>query len=129
MTGVQTCALPISCAPDHSRVVGFADVSYLRKLELQGETGGQPTGTATRAGGAWWCPLTPTRELVIGGDPEPPSGASVVDLTGAFCALTIIGPQARETIARFCAIDLRPKVTPVTGLRPGSVARTPGIVL
>jgi glycine cleavage system aminomethyltransferase T len=114
---------------DHSAVVGFADVSHLRKLELQGEIGGAPNGMATRASGSWWCPLTPTRELVIGGTPEPPAGTSVVDLTGALCALTIVGPQARETIARFCALDLRPHVTPVAGLRPGSVARTPGFVI
>jgi glycine cleavage system aminomethyltransferase T len=110
--------------PDHSAVVGFADVSFLRKTELQAELGGT-MGTAVRTGGAWRCPLTPTRALVVGGD----SDASGIDVTGAFCALTIVGPQARETIARFCALDLRPQVTPVGGLRPGSVARTPGLVL
>jgi sarcosine oxidase gamma subunit len=46
-----------------------------------------------------------------------------------FCAMTIVGPVARETIARFCALDLRPQVTPVRGFRPGSVARTPGFVI
>ncbi len=55
--------------------------------------------------------------------------ASVVELTSAFCALTIAGPLAREVFARFCALDLRPAVTPVHGFRPGSVARTPGFVL
>jgi glycine cleavage system aminomethyltransferase T len=110
--------------PDHAEVVGFADVSFLRKTELQGDLGGT-MGTATRAGGAWHCPLTPTRAFVIGGKPDPAG----FDVTGAFCALTIVGPQARETIARFCALDLRPHVTPVAGLRPGSVARSPGLVL
>ncbi|MEA2177920.1 MAG: sarcosine oxidase, subunit gamma [Solirubrobacteraceae bacterium] len=110
--------------PDHSAVVGFADVSHLRKVELQGDLGGT-MGAAIREDGAWTCPLTPTKRLVIGGDPDPAG----VDLTGAFCALTIIGPQARETIARFCALDLRRDVMPVAGLRPGSVARTPGLVL
>jgi glycine cleavage system aminomethyltransferase T len=111
--------------PDHAAVVGFADVSHLRKLELQGDIGQATLGTATRSGGAWWCGLTPTRALVIAGTPD----ANGVDVTGAFCALTIVGPQARETIARFCALDLRPQVTPVAALRPGSVARTPGLVL
>jgi glycine cleavage system aminomethyltransferase T len=110
--------------PDHTKVVAFADVSHLRKIELQGDIGQATLGTATRAGGAWWCGLTPTRALVLGG---PADGG--LDVTGAYCALTIVGPQARETIARFCALDLRPHVTPVTGLRPGSVARTPGLVL
>jgi glycine cleavage system aminomethyltransferase T len=110
--------------PDHSAVVGFADVSFLRKTELQGDLGGR-MGTAIRAGGAWRCPLTPNRALVIG-SPGDPGG---LDVTGAYCALTIVGPMARETIARFCALDLRPHVTPVGGLRPGSVARSPGLIL
>jgi glycine cleavage system aminomethyltransferase T len=112
--------------PDHSAVVGFADVSHLRKTELQGETSGGTLGTAARRGGAWHVPLTPSKELVIGGGAADPAG---VDLTGALCALTIVGPQAREAIARFCALDLRPQVTPVAAARPGSVARTPGLVV
>ena len=31
--------------------------------------------------------------------------------------------------ARFCALDLRPKVTPVNALRPGSIGRQPGLVI
>jgi glycine cleavage system aminomethyltransferase T len=102
--------------------VGFADVSHLRKTEIQGDVG-TPDGTATRVDGAWRCVLTPTRALVVGGSAEG------LDVTGAFCAMTIVGPMARETIARFCALDLRPQVTPVRGFRPGSVARTPGFVI
>jgi glycine cleavage system aminomethyltransferase T len=108
---------------DHAATVGFADVSHLRKTELQGDVGA-PDGRARRAAGAWRCVLTPKRALVIGG-----SGEDGLDVTGAYCALTIVGPQARETIARFCSLDLRPQVTPVGGLRPGSVARTPGLVI
>jgi heterotetrameric sarcosine oxidase gamma subunit len=40
-----------------------------------------------------------------------------------------VGREALEVLARFCALDLRPQVTPVGALRPGSVARTPGLVL
>ncbi len=104
--------------------VGFADVSFLRKSEIQGDDVGTPDGTATLVDGAWRCILTPERALVIGGARE-----DGLDVTGAFCALTIVGPLARETIARFCALDLRPASTPVRGLRPGSVARTPGLVV
>jgi glycine cleavage system aminomethyltransferase T len=103
--------------------VGYADVSHLRKTEIQGDDVGTPDGTATRVDGAWRCVLTPTRALVVGGSAEG------LDVTGAFCAMTIVGPMARETIARFCALDLRPQVTPVRGFRPGSVARTPGFVI
>jgi len=103
--------------------VGFADVSHLRKTEIQRDDIGTPDGMATRADGAWHCVLTPTRALVIGGSAEG------LDVTAAYCAMTIAGPMARETIARFCALDLRPHMTPVRGLRPGSVARTPGFVI
>ena len=53
----------------------------------------------------------------------------VVEVTTAYAALAISGPLAREVFARFCAIDLRPAVMPVGAFRPGSVARTPGMVL
>ncbi|HWD64487.1 MAG TPA: hypothetical protein VG405_04885 [Solirubrobacteraceae bacterium] len=135
--------------------VGFADSSHLTKLELQAAaeelqglirelTGTAPQpGEAIRRHGAWWCPVTPARLLVI----TPPSAArrtrdeleaatgrlqapaALTDLTSVFAALTLVGPAARETIARFCALDLRPHVTPVGGLRPGSIARQPGILV
>ena len=54
---------------------------------------------------------------------------SVIDITSAQGAMTILGPQAREVFARFTAIDLRPQVTPVHAWRPGSVARTGGAIL
>ncbi|MBV9004469.1 MAG: aminomethyltransferase family protein [Solirubrobacterales bacterium] len=139
--------------------VGWADVSHLGKLELQASpddlrtiaadgAGGAGVslelGRATRAAGAWWCPLSQARALVVcdpgvaaglrerlseaaAGASAPP--ASVTDVTTAFAAMTLAGPHAREVFARFCAIDLRPSVTPVAGLRPGSIARQPGIVL
>lgn len=96
-----------------------------------------------RSAGTWWCPVTPGRVLALG-DPaaattlheataaaiEDAHGTvSLVDVTCALAALTLIGPGARELLARFCAIDVRPAVTPCAGFRPGSVARTPGYVL
>jgi heterotetrameric sarcosine oxidase gamma subunit len=140
--------------------VAFADRSHLLKLELQADPDGlagivaaasgghalEP-GRAVRAGGAWWCPVTPTRVLVLG---EPQDGASIraavseaadgaradgaatvtaTDLTCGLAALTLAGPGAGELLARFCAIDARPAVMPVGAFRPGSVARTPGYVL
>jgi heterotetrameric sarcosine oxidase gamma subunit len=134
---------------------GWTDVSPLGKLELQaapGElaqivagAGGElrAFGLATRAAGAWWCPLTPERALVICAPSRTPAlreeleraagsargPASVVEVTTLYAALTLSGPPVREIFARFCALDLRPAVTPVHGLRPGSVARTPGLVL
>jgi glycine cleavage system aminomethyltransferase T len=113
---------------------GWVDVSHLGKLELQGtgitERAGLQLGTATRRDGAWWCPLTPDRALVIGERPASmPDATSVVDVGTVFAAMTLIGPLAREVFARFCAADLRPRVTPVTGLRPVSIARQPGLIV
>jgi glycine cleavage system aminomethyltransferase T len=114
--------------------VGWADVSHLAKVELQGSSDTiqeLPFGTAVRRDDAWWCRLTQTRAVVIGKRPEfsGTDDLDVLDVTCNFAALTLVGPLARETFARFCALDLRPKVTPVNALRPGSIARQPGIVI
>ncbi len=128
------------------QTVGFADRSWMRKLELQGETPGLlglTLGTAeVRADGSWCCPVTPSRALVLDsthpthpsptpgdGSPDLPDGVSTMDVTCGLAALTLVGPGCRELLARFCAIDVRPAATPVSGFRPGSVARTPGYVL
>jgi glycine cleavage system aminomethyltransferase T len=105
--------------------VGFADASHLRKYELIGELPPLELGRATVDGDATWLPMTATRALILGG--QPPAGA--LDLTTGFGALRITGPLARETFARFTAIDLRPRVTKPGDWRPGSVARTPGGIL
>jgi heterotetrameric sarcosine oxidase gamma subunit len=136
--------------------VGFADLSHLGKIELQAgrdnlaamvasASGGASLelGRATRAGGAWWCPYSPTRAVVLcpaadtvalrdrltATAADANGLASVIDITAAQGAMTILGPLAREVFARFTAIDLRPQVTPVHGWRPGSVARTGGAIL
>jgi heterotetrameric sarcosine oxidase gamma subunit len=138
----------VSFPNEDSSAVGFADVSHLGKLEVQGDvaaiTGHHlDLGRALRADGAWWCPYSPTRAVVLCSpagtaalrDHLAASAAdanglkSVVDITAAQGAMTILGPLAREVFARFTAIDLRPEVTPVHGWRPGSVARTGGAIL
>jgi hypothetical protein len=117
-----------------TKTVGFADLSHLRKLELHGEalaSLGLTLGIAEQRDGAWWCPVTPSRALILGGTgaPKLPDGVRVLDMTSALAALTMIGPLCRELLARFCAIDVRPKVSPPQSFRPGSVARTPGYLL
>jgi glycine cleavage system aminomethyltransferase T len=101
----------------------WADVSHLTKLEVNGPQG-LALGQATRTNGGWWCPITRDRTLVI--DDRDADG---LDVTSSLAALTVAGPLAREVLARFCALDLRPQSMPVGGFRPGSVARTPGYVL
>lgn len=107
--------------------VAWTDVSHLRKLELQGDEVPGELREAKREGDAWICQLTPTRALLLGGDHAAPADA--VDVTTCFAALTIFGPQAREVIARFCALDLRPQIAPPGSFRPGSIARQPGMIL
>jgi glycine cleavage system aminomethyltransferase T len=116
----------------------WADVSHLTKLEFQGEgvlgelgiaSGDGPFGTATRAGDGWLCPLTATRALAIGVSPDGIDPNRVVDVTCAYAALTILGPGAREVIARFCAADLRPQAAPPGSFRPGSIGRQPGLIV
>jgi glycine cleavage system aminomethyltransferase T len=119
--------------------VGFADVSHLGKLELNGpfaELAPAPLEftMATRAEGAWWCPVARERALVICEPSALPGlrerfGPRAIELTTSYAALTIAGPLARELFARFCALDLRPQSCPPRAFRPGSVARTPGYVL
>ncbi len=132
----------------HLSTVGFADLSHLGKLEIQGDlaaiTGHNlELGSALRAQGAWWCPYSAQRGVVLCDPGETAAhrdrltasaaGAnglgSVIDTTTSQGALTIVGPLARELFARFTAIDLRPQVTPVHAFRPGSVARTGGAIL
>jgi glycine cleavage system aminomethyltransferase T len=115
------------------RAVGWADASHLAKLEVAPHPG-MPAlefGTGTRTDDGWWLPMTRTRTLLIDarGDARDRLGDAAVEVTTAFGALVIAGPLARETFARFCALDLRPRVCPPGAWRPGSVARTPGGVL
>ena len=145
----------IAAAYDKQHQTGWADMSHLGKLELQAErdvleaifaantSAPFELGSAHRGEGAWWCPLAPTRLLVLCEASQLASirsqieeaitavdtPASLVDVTTVFAALTVAGPHAREMFARFCALDLRPQVTPPGSVRPGSVARQPGVVL
>jgi heterotetrameric sarcosine oxidase gamma subunit len=130
---------------------GYADRSALGKLELQAAPEDLPAlagaplalGAAVRTGDGWWCPLARDRALRLA-EPDAtmavharlaeaagaaPGRASVVDLTAAFGALTVVGPLAREVLARLTALDLRAKVAPPGSFRPGSVARVPAMVL
>jgi glycine cleavage system aminomethyltransferase T len=106
--------------------VSWADVSHLRKWEIQGAEVPGEFGTAIRDADRWVCRLTPTRALLIGGSDAPDNA---LEVTCNYAALTILGPNARETIARFCAIDLRPRNAPPGSFRPGSIARQPGMIV
>ncbi len=132
---------------------GFADVSPLGKIELQGAApevaavasaaGGEgiEVGRATPAADAWWCPFSTRRLLVVCDPTRTPAlrksleasadglPVTVTDLTCALAAIAITGPLATEVLARQTALDLRPDQTPECSFRPGSVARIPGMVI
>jgi glycine cleavage system aminomethyltransferase T len=106
--------------------VSWADVSHLRKFERRGAGVPGEFERAIRDGDRWVCRLTETRTLVIGGED---TAQDAIDVTCNYAALTILGPNAREVIARFCALDLRPDHAPPHSFRPGSIARQPGMLL
>lgn len=103
--------------------VGWGDGSPLGKFEVH-DANDLPPGRARREDGCWWCPVAPGLTLVLG--PGTAEGRAL-DVTTQYGALVIAGPLARETIARFCALDLRDAGAGT--FRPGSIARTPGYVL
>lgn len=113
--------------------VGWADACSRGKFELWENSHCRP-GTALREHGVWTCSIARGRSLLIA-DPEQTAslaqrrGDEAIDVTAQYGALVLAGPAARETIARFCALDLRPGVSPPGAFLPGSVARTPGYVL
>jgi glycine cleavage system aminomethyltransferase T len=127
-----------------AETAGIAESSALGKLELQGPTaaldalipGEVELGRALRADGAWWCPVHPERVLVL----CPPArtaelrdalaaAPSLVELTTALAAFTVVGPAAREILARLSALDTRPQAFPEQGFAPVSVGRVPAMVL
>jgi glycine cleavage system aminomethyltransferase T len=132
--------------------VGIADVSCLGKLELQGEAEdvaataaaggaeGIELGHAAPGGDAWWCPFSERRVLAVCEPSRAPElraaliaaarpALSVTDMTCALAAVALVGPLARDVLARLTAIDLRPDRAPEASFRPGSVARIPAMVL
>ncbi|MDX6583592.1 MAG: aminomethyltransferase [Solirubrobacterales bacterium] len=138
------------------RTVGVADLSFLGKLELQGNPGDVAAIVAELAGGArlapgraadadgtWWCPITAGRVIAVtlpestaalresleaAGDRRP-GFVSVVELTTALSSNAVVGPLARETFARATALDLRPQRFEEAAFAPVSVARVPGMIL
>ena len=107
------------------QTVGFSDASHVRKYEVHGSKTALQLGRAAVEGDTVTLPMTPERNLVLGGEPA----AGAIEVTTGFALLRLAGPLAREAFARFTAIDLRPQVTKAGDWRPGSVARTPGGIL
>lgn len=134
---------------------GVAESSHLRKLELQGPAealvevvaGATDGGTlephrALLAAGAWWCPVHPERVLVLcaSGVVEELRDAleraaaghertSLVEVTTGMAAFTVVGPAAREVLARLSALDTRPASLGEQAFAPVSVGRVPAMVL
>jgi glycine cleavage system aminomethyltransferase T len=139
-----------------NETVGVCDLSFLGKLELQGDPADLATivgelaggaalelGSAHNSDGVWWCPLSASRVLAIT-PPERTAGVreaahaaagsatryvSVHELTTSLCSNAVVGPLAREAFARATALDMRPDGFPERGFAPVSVARTAGMIL
>ena len=99
--------------PGEAGPVSWADMSHLPKYEVDGSAGEHR--------------LTAERALVLGRKVSP--GPDVVDVTTTFAAVRVLGPLAREALARLTALDLRPHAAPPGSFRPGSIARVPGMLL
>lgn len=127
-----------------TETAGIAEASALGKLELQGPAAALAAvapddlapGRAARADGVWWCPVHPERLLVL----CPPGrtgelrdalapAASLVEVTTALAAFNVVGPAAREILARLSALDTRPQSLGEQGFAPVSVGRVPAMVL
>ncbi|MQA75790.1 MAG: hypothetical protein GEU88_15880 [Solirubrobacterales bacterium] len=132
---------------------GIADHSQIGKLELRARAGvlagcvagragaALEPGTARPDGATWWCPLTDERALVLVAHGRAGAlrealerelvrrGGTVVDVTSGHAAIALVGPRAREVLARVTAIEVGPRALPEGGFRPGSVARVPAMLL
>ncbi len=122
---------PLEDAAAHA---GLSDRSSVPKTELQvgpddaAALGTLPTGRAVEVDSAWWCPLTPTRVLVIGAPPaQLDARVTAASVTSGYVAIGLAGPRSRDVLARVSALDVRHATT--GSLLPGSVARIPAIVL
>ncbi len=133
--------------------VGVGDVSWLGKLELQGPApevaavgaaagaGEVELGRAAEGPETWWCPFSARRLLAVCepsrapavrdalADPASGRAVTMTDLTCALAGIALVGPRARDVLARLTAIDVRPDITPEASFRAGSVARVPAMVL
>jgi glycine cleavage system aminomethyltransferase T len=111
----------VALYPERESPVWIADVSMLRKVELRAAADvlDDLAGAALR--------LTPSRALVLGDGNVPAEIA--LDLTCAWAAVRIGGPQVRELFGQLSALDVRPTSFPPGRVMLGSVARCPGIVV
>jgi heterotetrameric sarcosine oxidase gamma subunit len=132
--------------------VGIADRSAMGKLELQGRPAavdaavervvaeGEPrAGQVAALDGALLWRSSADRALAVcepAGTPrvralldEARDGCALVELTAGLATLELRGPRARELLERLTAIDVRLSGLPVGGVRAGSVARVPAVLL
>ena len=131
------------------RSAGIAECSHLESSNSRHRRTAR--GARARGHGAGQGPSL-QRQLVVPGPSRAPAGAvpagrdggsargaracrrrrestSLVEMTTALAAFTVIGPAAREILARLSALDTRPASFPERGFAPVSVARVPAMVL
>ncbi len=62
--------------------------------------------------------LTPTRTIVFG---KRPANATVLDMTGGWASLALIGPDAERILNKVTAVDLRERTLPVQSCCQGPI--------
>jgi glycine cleavage system aminomethyltransferase T len=124
--GAWSVAAAVPGEDAHLGAVAFADASHVAKLEVRGAEA--PTGAPDREVVA----VAPGRCIVlcpfadraaVAGD----LGAGVLDMTGAWVALVLAGPQAERLLRRLGPLAAVPGAGPVAGV-PGRVTRRAGAV-
>ncbi len=93
----------IPAEEQHREVVGIADLSHLRKLEIR------PALDSLEDGDAVHYRISPRRSLVIGGTATPDGQRLVLDVTAALAILAVVGPEAPTVIRRLTHLHEFPK--------------------
>lgn len=113
----------------HLRTVAFADASHLAKLEVRGGTAPaeRPDAAVFEIASDRWIVACPwqQREAALAGLGER---RLVLDLTGAWMALVLAGPEAERLLRRLGPLAAVPGSGPIAGV-PGRVVRRGDLLL
>jgi glycine cleavage system aminomethyltransferase T len=119
--GAWSVATAVPGEDEHLAAVAFADASHVAKLEVRGNVA--PVGAPDRE----VLTVAPGRWIVLcrfadRGPLAAELGAGVLDMTGAWVALVLAGPQAERLLRRLGPVAAVPGAGPVADV-PGRVTR------
>jgi glycine cleavage system aminomethyltransferase T len=121
--GAWRLAVAVPGEAEHLATVAFADASHVGKLEVRG--GAAPAAAPGReviqvAPGRWIALCAWEDRAAL--DEELGDRRLVLDMTGAWVALVLAGPEAGRLLRRLGPVATVPGAGPVAGV-PGRVAR------